>query len=78
MSMKTVKVYARMFDGLAFWGYVFLKEDQRVQDLLNDERKFIPIRKLEDKRGALSLKADEDNYKDVCIHKDGIYYIEEI
>jgi len=78
MTLKRIKAYIRMFDGHSLWGYVYLKEDQRVQDLLNDERKFIPIRKLEEKRGALALKPDEDNYKDVCIHKDGIYYIEEI
>jgi len=71
--MKKIKVYVRLFDGTTFWGNVFVKPDDRLQDLLNDERKFIPVEKLEDKRGVKS----EDTYVTVVLHKDGIHYMEE-
>jgi len=71
--MKKIKVYVRLFDSTAFWGNVFVNEDQRLQDLLNDERKFIPLEKLEEQRGVKS----EDTYVTVVLHKDGISYVEE-
>jgi len=73
MPIKQSKVYVRMFDSTSFWGLVYLQEDQRVQDLLNDDRKFIPVEKLEDKRPANS----GDVYHTICLHKDGIHYMEE-
>jgi len=73
-SSKEVKVYVRLFNGMNFWGYVYIKEGQRVQDLLNDDRKFIPVKKLEDKRGV----STEDIYRNICLHKDGVHYIEEM
>jgi len=71
--MKKIKVYVRLFDSTSFWGNVFVNEDQRLQDLLNDERKFIPLEKLEEQRGVKS----EDTYVTVVLHKDGISYMEE-
>lgn len=74
--MKTqskIKVHVRMFDGTTFWAYVFCEEGVRVQDLLNDDRKFIPMEKLQDKRGVKS----EDVTTIVCVHKDGLYVVEE-
>ena len=73
-SSKEVKVYVRLFNGMNFWGYVYIKEGQRVQDLLNDDRKFIPVKKLEDKKGI----GTEDIYRNICLHKDGVHYIEEM
>ena len=32
-----------MHDGDRFRGYVYLAPSERIQDLLNDERKFFPI-----------------------------------
>jgi hypothetical protein len=72
--MRQAKVYVRMFDSTSFWGKVYLEDKQRVQDLLNDERKFIPVERLDDRRGMDT----EDTYHTVCLHKDGIYYMEEI
>ena len=71
--MKKLKVYVRLFDSTAFWGNVYVKEGERLQDLLNDERKFIPVEKLEDKRGVSS----KDTYVNLILHKDGISYMEE-
>ena len=71
--MKKIKVYVRLFDSTSFWGNVFVNKDQRLQDLLNDERKFIPIEKLDEQRGVKS----EDAYVTVVLHKDGISYMEE-
>ena len=71
--MNKIKVYVRLFDSTAFWGNVFIKDKERLQDLLNDDRKFIPVEKLEEKRGVSS----EDTYVTVVLHKDGISYMEE-
>jgi len=72
-QVKKVKVYVRLFDSTSFWGYVYVKTGKRVQDLMNDERKFIPLEKLEEQRGVKS----DDTYVTVVLHKDGISYVEE-
>jgi len=72
-QVKKVKVYVRLFDSTSFWGYVYVKTGKRVQDLMNDERKFIPVEKLDEKRGSSA----EDTYVTICLHKDGISYVEE-
>lgn len=77
MNKIKLKVYARMFDGTSYMGYIYLDEDQRIQDLLNDERKFIPICRIAQQRGAIAVK-DKEECVDVCLHKDGIYYMEEL
>lgn len=40
---KRVNVSVLMHDGMQFAGYVHLHRAQRLQDLLNDPRRFIPI-----------------------------------
>lgn len=40
-----IKVAVHLFSGRTVWGYVFLKEGERLQDLVNDERMFIPLSK---------------------------------
>ena len=39
------KIYGKikMHDGSSYRGFVYAKPEQRLQDLLNDERDFIPI-----------------------------------
>lgn len=44
------KIYGKikMHDGSAYRGFVYAKPDQRLQDLLNDDRGFIPIQLVND------------------------------
>jgi len=76
MEAKTqtkLKVYVKTFDGVTFWGYVFLNDNQRVQDLLNDDRKFIPFLKTHLERGP----KNEVTSSSIVINKDAIVSIEE-
>jgi len=72
--MIKVKVSVTMIHGKTVWGYIFLEDDQRSQDLLNDERKFIPLNILRDERGIKT----QDEYKIMMIHKDSIMSLEEL
>lgn len=40
---SATKVYVRMHDGSRMLGSVFLAEDERLQDIMNDSRGFIPV-----------------------------------
>jgi len=72
--MNKLKVAVTMIHGKTVWGYIFLEDDCRPQDLLNDERKFIPLNTLRDERGVKT----KDEYKIMLIHKDSIMTLEEI
>ena len=41
------EVQVQFDDGASFLGFVFLKQMQRVSDLLNDPRQFLPFQKLD-------------------------------
>lgn len=56
-----------------FFAEVFLKEGERVQDVLNDDRKFLPVRRHMQRRSNYSA----DVWIDTCIHKDTIGSVEE-
>jgi len=70
--MKTLKVIVTLTDGRSYWANAFLEDSDRLQDLLNDNRKFIPFNVFIDER---STKAD--TYRLMIIHKDSITTIEE-
>jgi len=70
--MKTLKVVVTLTDGRSYWANAFLEDSERLQDLLNDSRKFIPFNVFIDER---STKAD--TYRLMIIHKDSITTIEE-
>lgn len=40
---REIKVYVRMHDGSRQLGNVFLAADERLQDIMNDSRMFIPV-----------------------------------
>ncbi|SEF69551.1 DUF6812 domain-containing protein [Marinobacterium lutimaris] len=40
---REIKVYVRMHDGSRQLGNVFLGPDERLQDILNDDRMFLPL-----------------------------------
>lgn len=44
------KIYGKikMHDGSAYRGFVYAEKSQRLQDLLNDDRDFIPIQLVND------------------------------
>jgi len=71
--MKKIKVVVKTFTQEQFFGYLYLEDDIRVQDLMNDERKFIPIQKSENSRG----RGNEDVFVNMVINKDSIASIEE-
>lgn len=52
------------------WGYVYLQEDQRLSDLMNDDRLFLPVQVL--------VLGNSSDYKQVVIKKDFIDTIREI
>ena len=44
IEMCTVEVQVTLDDGTEFLGYMFVRQMQRISDLLNDPRQFLPIR----------------------------------
>jgi len=73
MKTNTQHVYVRLFDGQTFYGRVFLKVGARLQDLMNDERKFIPIeRQIQNPR-----RGEEDVWQLNVINKEAIILLEE-
>lgn len=50
-----IKVYVRMHDGSRLLGSVFLGPDERLQDIMNDDRSFIPVHVEEQKSISLVM-----------------------
>ena len=71
--MKKIKVVVKTFVQEQFFGNVYLEDGQRVQDLLNDERKFIPFEKTHIERGP----KNEVEVTNIVLNKDAIASIEE-
>ena len=75
MSKKPVnnqKVWVKLLDGDQFFGYVFIPEGIRLQDMLNDSRFFVPINKHMNDRGSKA----EDIYSMIMINKTTIASVE--
>lgn len=70
-----VKVELYTNDGQMHWGYVYLAENQRLQDMMNDARKFIPVNIL---RNSGPKQSSVDYYDSTVIHKDFIAKIREL
>lgn len=62
-----IKVYVRMHDGSRLLGNVFLAPGERLQDIMNDDRTFIPVHV--DEQNARSL---------VMLSKRYIQQVEEV
>lgn len=56
-----------------FFARMYIDEGERVQDVLNDGRKFLPIEKHMQRRGGY----DKDVWISAVIHKDTIAEVEE-
>jgi len=71
--VRKVKVWVRLFTQEQFIGNIYLEEGQRVQDLMNDDRKFIPFEKTHLERGP----KNEVSTSNIVINKDALASIEE-
>lgn len=69
---EQVKVWIELSRGEPFIGKIYLGHDERLQDLMNNDRKFIPVYKLT----STSAKNIE-NYTMVILNKMCIVKIEE-
>lgn len=75
--MNRIKVEITLSNEETFWGYVYTPIDtdySRLQDMLNDNRKFIPVYLLQDRKGR-NLEID---YRMTMFNKNYIQKIEEI
>ena len=70
-NCSKVKVTVRLFSNESLCGYMYLQEGQRLQDLMNDDRMFIPLLKVDTKIGY------NDMYPTVVINKQTIARLEE-
>lgn len=73
-TTTSLKVYVRLTDGTDFFARVFVHNEDRVQDLLNDKRKFLPVQRHYSDRG----RGNEDVWSTVVLNKESIILIEEI
>ena len=46
---QELKVYVKMHDGTRLMGLFYLGESDRLQDVMNDERSFLPLHAYDDK-----------------------------
>jgi hypothetical protein len=67
-----VKVHVTLKNGQTFSGNAFIKSRERLQDILNDKRTFIPFEKLIEE---CSVKVE--TYKIIIVNKDSISSLEE-
>ena len=71
-----LKVEITYSDGKEEWAYLHLVEGERLQDVINDERPFLPVLLL--KGVTRNQVIPEDNYKLVLINKQSIFRVKEI
>ncbi len=60
VKLKTIQVYVsvKMHDGDRFRGYIHLTEGERMQDMMNDPRKFFPIQ-MNSEVGEMAILSKE-------------------
>jgi hypothetical protein len=68
IEKQKLKVYAKMSDGQRLLGFFFSEPSERLQDLLNDERHFLPLYAL----------GDNGKYHLVMIAKSFVQQVEEV
>lgn len=71
-----LKVEITYADGKEEWAYLYLVEGERLQDVINDERPFLPVLLL--KGVTRNQVIPEDNYKLVLINKQSISRVKEL
>ena len=70
-SMHKIKVAVYLISEEVIWGYIYLNEGQRLQDLMNDDRAFIPMLRIDTKLDY------NQKYPTVVIKKQVIARLEE-
>lgn len=63
-----LRVYVRMHDGMLLLGSFYLTEGERLQDIMNDDRSFLPLHALN----------DSGRYHMVMLSKRYIQQVEEV
>ena len=71
-----LKVEITYADGKEEWAYLYLVEGERLQDVINDKRPFLPVLLL--KGVTRNQVIPEDNYKLVLINKQSIFRVKEL
>lgn len=71
-----VKVSVTYTSGEEEWAYLYLVNGERLQDVVNDERPFLPLLIL--KRVTRNQVVPDDNYKLILVNKQSIFRLEEI
>lgn len=49
VEKNSLKVYVKMHDGTRILGNFYIGPDERLQDIMNDERRFLPLYALNEK-----------------------------
>ena len=65
------RVFVKLSDGTDFFGVVYLAEDERLQDICNDMRRFLPIERKYDNKAVTVTKL-------IMVSKQHLISIEEI
>jgi hypothetical protein len=73
IKQHKVKVHVHVTNEQSFFAYMYIAETQRMQDIVNDERTFLPFEKMINEASYA-----RDTYKFVVINKANIISIEEI
>jgi len=66
-----IKANVTLSNGENYWGYFYTDKEERIQDLLNDARTFIPFHRL-----VAEKSHREDYYSMIMIHKDSVVMVE--
>lgn len=75
MKKQPIRVIVHLLDSRNFIGYIYLDKDQRLQDLLNDSRVFIPIQVVTECDDSTSMS--DISFKTVLMQKCCIASIED-
>lgn len=74
MQKFKMRVKIKLNDGSSITAFIYLSRGQRVQDILNDDRMFIPIlHKSKDVRSNCT----EEEHVDMVLSKNAILSVEE-
>lgn len=68
VEKRKLKVYVKMSDGQRLLGFFYVSDDERLQDILNDDRSFLPLHAL----------GDNGKYTLVVLSKRYMQQIEEV
>jgi len=68
IDKSKLKVYVKMSDGQRLLGFFYVSEAERLQDILNDDRAFLPLNAL----------GDNGKYTLIVIAKRYMQQIEEV